>query len=262
MKFYLPCIFICLVLFSSCNNKDGGLNFFSIDDDIRYGEEMSQQIRDDQANFELIDEKDYPKAYFYVQQITKAILKSKSIHHRDDFPWKITLIKNDTILNAFCTPGGNIFIYSGLIKYLSNEDELAGVLGHEIAHADLRHSTEQLTKNYGIRLVLHFFLGNHNILGNIGENLLSLNFSRADETSADLQSVKYLCDTEYDPRGVARFFEKLEQQGETSGGLVFLDTHPNPKNRKENIYKEWKKLGSKQGMLFADRYNDLKASLP
>ena len=54
------------------------------------------------------------------------------------------------MLNAFCTPGGYIYVYTGLIKYLDNEAQLAGVLGHEIAHADLRHVTDQLTEQYGV----------------------------------------------------------------------------------------------------------------
>ena len=62
-----------------------------------------------------------------------------------DFDWELKIIHDDETLNAFCAPGGYIYVYTGLIKFLAHEDNLAGVIGHEIAHADLRHSTQQLT---------------------------------------------------------------------------------------------------------------------
>jgi predicted Zn-dependent protease len=170
-------------------------------------------------------------------------------------------LNNDTILNAFCTPGGYIYVYTGLIHYLDSEDQLAGVLGHEIAHADLRHSTEQMTKNYGLRLAIQFFLGDVTLLGTIAGGLAGLTFSRDDETESDLQSVRYLYDTDYDPRGVARFFEKMEQRGESLGPLVFLSTHPNPENRVKNIMTEWKRLGSKKGKVNKEEYDALKKNL-
>ena len=66
----------------------------------------------------------------------------------------LRIIHDDSTLNAFCTPGGYIYIYTGILKFLDSEDEFAGVLGHEIAHADLRHSTRQMTKQYGVQILL------------------------------------------------------------------------------------------------------------
>ena len=136
------------------------------------------------------------------------------------------------------------------------------MLGHEIAHADLRHSTEQLTKNYGIRMVSAFFFGNESVIGGIAGSLLGLTFSRNDETDADIHSVIYLNDTDYDPRGVGRFFEKMEAKGETAGALVFLSTHPNPENRVERIFKQWKETGSYEGKTCSAEYKKFKESLP
>ena len=69
------------------------------------------------------------------------------------------LIDDDKTLNAFCTPGGFIYVYTGLIKFLDSEDQLAGVMGHEIAHAALRHSTRQMTKVYGVQTLLQVATG-------------------------------------------------------------------------------------------------------
>ena len=255
-----PLFVLLLVSFSGCN--DGGFNVFSIDEDVNLGKQFSLEIEAQPAAFPLLNKADYPEAYQHLNKITKSILASNHILHRDDFQWEVNIIDNDTILNAFCTPGGYIYVYTGLIKYLDSEDQLAGVLGHEIAHADLRHSTKQMTKGYGIGLVSKLIFGNNSIVGNVASSLAGLTFSRDDETEADLQSVLYLYDTDYDPRGVARFFQKMEAKGETLGPLVFLSTHPNPENRVEQIYDQWTKLGSKKGKTFKIEYADFKASLP
>jgi beta-barrel assembly-enhancing protease len=247
---------------ASCTSKDGDLNFFSTEDDVSMGAKFNDEILSDPADYPVLNEKRYPEVYSEIRGIVEKILKSDELLHRDEFEWQVRILENDTVLNAFCTPGGYIYVYTGLIKYLDSEDQLAGVLGHEIAHADLRHSTEQLTKNYGIRLIVKLIFGDGSVLGDVAGGIAGLNFSRGDETEADLQSVRYLYDTEYDPRGVARFFEKMEAKGETMGQLVFLSTHPNPENRVKDIMREWVQLGSRAGKQRKAEYEKLKLRLP
>ncbi len=248
------------ILLTSCDSRNGGFNVFSVEEDVRLGKRISEQL-EATGGAPLLSATAYPDAYRHLRQIAGAILKSKKIQHRDDFPWELQIIEDDSVLNAFCTPGGYIYVYTGLIKFLDSEDQLAGVLGHEIAHADLRHSTAQLTKNYGLRIIINLVIGNSSFLGNAVGNLLSLNFSRNDETEADMQSVEYLMDTNYDPLGVARFFQKMEGS-QSIGMMQFLNTHPNPENRVEKIVERWKLLGSKKGKEFKEEYKVLKASLP
>jgi beta-barrel assembly-enhancing protease len=258
----IPIIFLFMVLISSCRSKDGDFNVFSTDDDIKMGMQYSHLLEDEPDKFPILSRNDYPDAYRHLEQITDAVLNSDNILHREEFAWEVFIIDDDSVLNAFCTPGGYIYVYSGLIHFLDSEDQLAGVLGHEIAHADLRHSTEQLTKNYGIRVLINVFAGGESVIGDAAGSLLSLNFSRNDETEADMKSVEYLADSEYDPRGVARFFEKMAKSGETLGPLAFLSTHPNPENRVEEIYKKWKQIGAPRGKTNSDRYQELKNALP
>ena len=258
-KLFLTCFLFAFL--SSCRSKDGDFNVFSIDEDIRLGKQFSEQF-EQLSSSPLLVEDQYPEAYKHLRKITHEIISSKEILHRDEFAWEVRIIEDDSVLNAFCTPGGYIYVYTGLIKFLDSEDELAGVLGHEIAHADLRHSTEQLTKNYGLHLIIKLFTGDAAFLGSIAGNLISLNFSRSDESEADRQSVIYLSDTKYDARGVARFFQKMKVDGNSSSILQFLNTHPNPENRIENIYQEWKLLGSKSGLECKQDYKEFKALLP
>lgn len=247
----------------SCKSKDGDYTLFSTEEDLEIGLQMHNQIVSSPGTYPLLDKNQYPLAYTYISDVTEAILKSPAILHRDEFKWEVTIIRNDSVLNAFCTPGGYIYVYTGLIKFLDKEEELAGVLGHEIAHADLRHATDQMTKTYSIRLLVSFFTGGQgDFLSNIGINLLGLSFSRSDEKEADEHSVLYLNDTDYDPKGFGNFFTHLSEKGESMGAMQFLSTHPNPENRVKDIEQKWKETGSKKGADFSKHYQALQKSIP
>lgn len=260
-------VIIILIVFgyTSCSkNKEGGYDlFFTIEDDKKLGRQVEQEILSDPAKYPLLDSVQYPAAYQHLYSIRNKILASGKVLYKDEFAWRTKIIRNDSVLNAFCTPGGYIFVYTGLIKYLDSEDQFAGVLGHEIGHADKRHTTDQLTKLYGIEFLIQVALGNkpNDVVG-IAEQLAFLSFSRANEREADDQSVIYLYPTEYDARGASRFFEKLVASGQSGGGPVFLSTHPDPGDRVNNITNKWKTLGSKQGGTFQSRYQQFKSSLP
>jgi predicted Zn-dependent protease len=138
-----------------------------------------------------------------------------------------------------------MYVYTGLIRFLQVEDHLAGVIGHEIAHAAERHTTDQLTQAYGVSLLLEVVLGeNPGLIGDIAATLVTLEFSREDETEADSHSVIYLCETRYAANGAAGFFEQLlEAQG---GGFQipeFLSTHPSSESRVADINAQAEELG-------------------
>lgn len=248
--------------FQGCS-KDGDLNVFSVQDDIDLGRQLSQEIAANPAQYPLLNETEHRQAYGHIQRITNSLLNTGELNHRDDFAWEVKLV-NDTVLNAFCAPGGYIYVYTGLIKFLDNESELAGVMGHEIAHADLRHSTERLTKAYGLETLLSIVLGNdQSTIKTMAANLALLAYSRSDETESDEASVRYLCQTDYDRRGTAGFFQKLIDMGATGNTPQFLSTHPNPENRVENINETADGLGcSTQEGTYETRYQEFKSVLP
>lgn len=250
--------------FTACS-EGGGVNIFSINDDIQLGRQLSEEVKANPAQYPLLDPAQYPKAYEHLHRITNNLLNSGKITNRDKFVWEIHIIHDDKTLNAFCAPGGFIYVYTGLIKFLDKENELAGVLGHEIAHADLRHSTDRLTTAYGVQLLIQLALGQDSDkakLAEIAAGLALLAYSRANETQADKESVQYLCGTEYDARGTAGFFQKLIAQNQTGNVPAFLSTHPNPDNRVENILKTWTSLACQNNGTFESRYQDFKKALP
>lgn len=256
--------FMCILAFSTCKNKDDkSFNLFSINDDKSLGLQLSQQIASNPAEYPLLSETQYPQAYSYMRGLRDSILNSGKVFYRNEFDWTVKIIQDDNTLNAFCAPGGYIYVYTGLIKYLESEDELIGVLAHEIAHADRRHSTDQLTQQYGLSLLISVVAGTtgQDQLAQIAGSLTSLAFSRGDEKEADEYSVKYLCPTSYNAAGAAGFFEKIEAQG---GQNVpqFLSTHPNPDNRIQNIKDDKTELGCLGSGTYDQRYASFKASLP
>ena len=247
--------------------RGGGLNIFSIQQDLDLGKQVSAEIENNPKQYPLLPETGRngknEQAYAYLRGIVDRILNSGKVTYRKEFPWRVKIIQNDTTLNAFCVPGGYIYVYTGLIKYLDTEDQLAGVLGHEIAHADKRHSTRSMTTQYGQKLVLDVVLGrNQGAITQMAQGLLNLRYSRSHENEADQYSVEYLCGTPYRSDGAAGFFQKMLDSKQGGGAPEFLSTHPNPQNRVQQITNKAKADGCKLNNYAAARYDYFKSLMP
>ena len=235
--FYSACLAGALVLTGCAKDKNGERLIFSIDDDIALGNQVAAQTDSIyRSKGQLLETNDsrpnVQAAYAEVNSIVNKILSSDKINYRSEFGYEVKLINDDATLNAFATPGGHIYVYTGIIKKLDNEDQLAGVLGHEIAHADRRHTSKALEKQYGLSVLLSVLLGeNQNQLVEIGAGLATLKFGRDAETEADFYSVEYLGDTQYTCDGAAEFFKKMQSEDQAGRPPVFLSTHPNDEDR-------------------------------
>ena len=167
------------------------------------------------------------------------------------YPWEFHCV-NDKEINAFALPGGYVFVNRGAIEVSDDEAQLAGVLAHELSHVVLRHGTAEATKAQaaqGFVGILGTILG-----GNAGGDLLTelgrfsagsvlLRYSRAAETQADVMGTQVLYDAGYDPRALARFFEKIEAESKGKNPPEFFSDHPNPERRVERVQEEIEKLG-------------------
>ncbi len=237
MKKVIFASLVGLMSLTACD-KDGDINLFSLEDDKELGKQLSTEIANNPSEYPILDPVKYADAYGYLYDIRDRILNSGKVNLRDEFDWEVKIIQDDDVLNAFCAPGGYIYVYTGIIKYLDSEYALAGVLGHEIAHADKRHSSDRLTREYGVSLALDVVLGkNQGALTDMARSLATLSYGRNQEREADEYSVIYLCETEYQADGAARFFESIAAgSGSSGGGLEeFLSTHPDPGERVQNI---------------------------
>ncbi|RDV13942.1 peptidase M48 [Pontibacter diazotrophicus] len=265
--FYLLAI-LTMCLFSSCGDNDGVI--FSIQDDLNLGQQVSEEVDSTyRAQGKLLERNSSnAQAYQNLDRIVNRILTSGAVKYQQEFPWTVKIIREDETLNAFATPGGYIYVYTGLIQYLEDEDHFAGVLAHEIAHADRRHSIKQLQRDYGISLLLSVALGNdpgtlQQIAAQLAGNLTGLKFGRDAETEADNMSVEYLGGTDYYAcDGAAGFFVKLEQEAQQQAGIPeFLSTHPNPGNRIQNIEQMAEQKGCKTSSAPDNDFNKLKNAL-
>lgn len=243
---FLAALTLLSVSYFACKVTNGITNALmpDISEDVKMGQQTASEINGKPSEYPILPERGNEQVYSYVRGITSKILNSGNVTHAKDFPWEVKIINDPKTLNAFCTPGGYIYVYTGLIKYLDTEDQLAGVMGHEIAHADKRHSMRQLYQSYGVQIIAAIGAGvatqgksestqkTAMTAAQLASAVVGLRFSREHETEADNMSVNYLCGTEYNPAGAAGFFKKI---GNANTPPEFLSTHPNPTNRVQNI---------------------------
>ena len=247
---------------TSSKKTKRGLNLFTIQQDRDLGLQVANEIDGDPAKYPVLDSLKYKEVYKYLYSVRDNILNSGKVDLKDKFQWRLRIIHDDNTLNAFCTPGGYIYVYTGIMKFLDSEDQLAGVLGHEIGHADMRHSTRQMTTMFGVQVVEQVLLGNRAAIQQITSALIGLKFSRKHETEADERSVIYLCPTKYNAAGAAGFFQKIEQQAAGAKQPEFLSTHPNPENRIEHFQNSKLVLGCTGTSENKDEYKRIVSLLP
>jgi len=155
------------------------------------------------------------------------------------YTFEISIVKNATV-NAFALPGGFVVVFTGLLEQAKNGEEVAGVLSHEFNHVLQRHGLERIVKQLGIVAMLGIIFGDQQglagIMKQVGVELLSLKFGRAQETEADVTGVRLLHRAHIDPGGMITFFQRMSEQEQ--GRVEWLSTHPMSAGRAERLKKE------------------------
>ncbi|HOV92506.1 MAG TPA: M48 family metallopeptidase [Candidatus Kapabacteria bacterium] len=269
ITFLILCIALPLTN-TGCSNSTSisDFNLFAPSDDYKLGLQLDSEIRANPAEYPMLNN---AQANAYLQSIVDQIIASKQIKYRGIFAYKVQILDTN-IINAFATPGGFIYVYKGLLKFADNEATIAGVLAHEIAHAERRHATQRMTKQYGISILASLVLGNNpSALEQIGANLIAglglLKNSRDDEYEADEYSFKYLQDTKWYPGAIKYFLEKIQsqQQSKPSDFEEILSTHPLDAKRIaqiDDLIKKANLASPTENNLFSISYQQFKNSLP
>ena len=155
--------------------------------------------------------------------------------------WELNLITSKD-LNAFCMPGGKVAVYTGIVEQLRlTDDELAMIMGHEMAHALREHARARIAKSQGTGTLLSLgaqLLGLGqlgDVAASIGTQLLTLRFSREDETDADLVGLELAARGGYNPQAAVSLWQKMAQAGGGAGGPSFLSTHPSGPERIQQL---------------------------
>ena len=203
--------------------------------EVQLGQEMDPQIRREMGVY------DDAELQRYVSDIGMRLARASE---RPNLPWHFTVL-DEPAVNAFALPGGYIYLTRGILAFLHDETQLAGVLGHEIGHVTARHSAQQYTQatTAGVGLtLLSIFVPEARPFQNIAETALGVLFlkhGRDDELQADRLGVQYAGQTGWDPAGVAGMLRTLQRLDEASGSRRgvpnFLSTHPAPADRVERV---------------------------
>ncbi|GAA5896253.1 M48 family metallopeptidase [Sporobolomyces salmoneus] len=181
----------------------------------------------------------------YVREVVGRIIESNDLKTDEEGGkgWEVFVVKDDSTQNAFVIPGGKIFVFSGILPIAKDQDGLAVILGHEIAHQVARHSAERLS-SMKVLVALSYLLttlgidlGLSRILLNVG---MTLPNSRKNESEADLIGLRLANNACFDPRSAEDLWKRMDQVAGGAGGgsLDFLSTHPSSSNRSVKV-REW-----------------------
>jgi Zn-dependent protease with chaperone function len=159
------------------------------------------------------------------------------------------------MVNAFALPGGKIVVYTGLIENAETPEQVAGVLGHEMAHATLRHGVERLGQSLGMSTAVSLLIGNTEGMIAAGAQLFQIasvnSYGQAQESAADEEGVKMLHEAGIDPAGLPKFFEKLKvEEGDIPDAISWISTHPQHKDRIKALEKQISSLPARERQSF------------
>ncbi len=177
-------------------------------------------------------------------------LVNNSIARETPYQFDFHLLRDPNTINAFALPGGQVFITYGLLKRLSNEDQLAGVLGHEIGHVVGRHSAERIAKQNLTQGIVNGVLvgsdggaGTAQTVAMIG-NMINMKYGRDDELESDNLGVRFMIKAGYDPEQMIGVMKVLKQAAGGRKIPEFQSTHPDPDNRIAKIKEAIKQYKS------------------
>ncbi|HEY7616366.1 MAG TPA: M48 family metallopeptidase, partial [Terriglobales bacterium] len=234
------CLALCLTAplpLDARVKPSSGFNMFSREEEVQAGKQAAADVP---KQLPVLPESDPLSRY--VQR-----LGSNLAAHAPGEKWPYTFrVVNQKEINAFALPGGPVFVNVGTIQAADNEGELAGVIAHEISHVVQRHGTRAASKQMAAQLPLAILGG---VMGrgtlsqmaqlgiSFGVGSYFLKNSRQAESEADLLGTDIMYDTGFNPRAMAVFFAKLEEEG-GARGPQFLSDHPNPGNRAQAVSRE------------------------
>lgn len=232
MKAMILFMVIASVMISSCaTTGPGGKKSFiliSTNQEMSIGQEMDQELRETET---ILADAEWQN---YINEMGQKIA---SVSDRSDLPFHFAVIESDQI-NAFAAPGGYVYFYTGLIREMDQESELAAVMAHEISHVVARHSIKQLQSVMGLSILMQLALGeksdNTKALAGTALGVMMSGYSRSHENEADDFGATYMSRAGWHPQGMVNMFHKLN---ELSGHhqMDFFEmlaaTHPATDNR-------------------------------
>lgn len=265
MKKLLPALFAAALLLTSCGSVPitgrKQLNLVS-DQQVLQSSLASYQsfMQTAKISTQKVQSEQVTRVGKRIAAATEAYLKATGLTEEvKNFAWEFNLVKSDEV-NAWCMPGGKIVVYEGIMKIVGSDDDLAVVLGHEVAHAVAKHANERMSQqvaaNAGAQILGAVMQGQSYNTQAIAQTVYGLGaqygvmqpFSRAHESEADKMGLVLMTIAGYNPQNAITFWQKMSQTG-SSSTPEFLSSHPSHETRIANLTK-WvpevkKQYGSK-----------------
>lgn len=208
--------------------------FIPVSQEVAIGQGMAEQLK--QTEKALPDQQ-------WQDYLTRVGKKIVSVCDRKDIEYHFTVIESDEI-NAFAAPGGYVYFYTGLLRNMENEGEMAAVMAHEISHVVARHGIKRLQTALGATMAYQLVFGESDskVLGaaiQVGLGLLFADYSRDAEREADRFGIEYMVRAGYNPDAAVTMFDKLARLGGGGGGgggvwEKLASSHPNTQERITN----------------------------
>ena len=226
---------LCLLLSCATTGPGGKQSLILIPEsqELAIGLGMAEQVEQTEV---ILDDIVWQN---YINEIGQKIVK---VCDRQDINYQFKVIESDQI-NAFAAPGGYVYFYTGLLKKMDNEAELAAVMAHEISHVVARHGMKRMQAALGVQVAYDLVFGAE---GNsskaldaaigVGMGLTFAGYSRNNERESDAYGVQYMVKAGYNPEGAVTMFQKLAEMG-GSGQSVFeqlTSSHPDSQERINN----------------------------
>jgi len=212
----------CVTVYNPATQKQEYI-FIDTKSEVSLGQNFSKQI---ESEFKVSKDKDL------LERVNRIGNNIAQFSDRKDLVYSFNVVE-DKEINAFALPGGFIYVHSALLK-ITDDDELAGVIAHEIGHVEARHSVKamQAALGYNLFRTILFSKEEYASAGQASDvlfNVMHLKYSRADELQADKLSIKYAYLAGYDPESMISFLNKLKQEEARKGGgegILLLRSHP------------------------------------
>jgi len=188
-----------------------------------------------------------------LERLNRIGRRLTQVSDRQDLEYRFYLIEKDE-LNAFTTPGGNIYMFSGLLDRMASDDQIAGVLSHEIGHTTARHTVKKFQAAVGYNIVGSILLSQLELENQAQQvltqgtdvvmNLIFSAYGRKDEYEADRLGVKYMYYARYNMQGMIEILELLERESKGPNVPVIIRTHPYLKDRIVKVKEEIQKISN------------------
>jgi predicted Zn-dependent protease len=244
MKYQLLILIAIVVLISACSTSPMGRKQFIMIGDDQMNKMGITSFQKMKTSTKISHDQ---RAQRYVKCVANAIINELPANWRVQ-PWEVVVFQDDTA-NAFALPGGKIGVHTGLLKVAKNQDQLATVIGHEVAHVLSRHGAERVSQQMGLQVALQATdaisrskmdsSGQQKVLMSalgLGAQFgVLLPFSRTHESEADLYGIDLMAKAGFDPRQSINLWQNMAAASGGKRPPQFMSTHPNPDKRIEKL---------------------------